>query len=633
MDPQPLVAFFFNLADFPNATEDSLKATLKKKYSTLTPLCYTSDSNLLQILEEKKPEYIISIAQDWKAFPYLSSQLPANYRKRWLHYSSLDQLSENALYNSWMSTIFDFSTDALNPLVSVFTTSYKSGDKILRPLRSLKAQSFTNWEWVIFDDTDPKSEEGRQNWELLESLAKQDYRIRIYRSNANNGKIGAVKFAAAQLCAGSLLVEVDHDDDLSPDCLQVIVDAAREYPEAGFFFSDCTELKEDGTTLSYGEVWGLGYGHYYFQWYQGRWIIVERSPNINPTTVHHIVSMPNHVRAWSKKCYQEVGGHCRSLPVVDDYELILRTALTAQMVYIPRMTYLQYRNEGGNNFTTIRNAEIQKLVKHIDRFYSEKLEQRCLELVGTKEKTYYGQRCWEQDYTFVDPVLTVTASVADQLSVVISNPGPDLQQCLSLLLGQSYKGFELLVVGDASCKQYKSVFDRSGHDSRVRWWFLEKSYSDHGLTARNYILRGLLRTKLVTYVNNIGEITGRDFLAQLVKNYQKYAIPFSADTVEGNQNKYYYVAENGVLIHDSGMLKDCGYWKTKKLSLEESQNDLISRFDRYGEDITEIPEGLVSKGQAEIPEGPVSEKRSGKEQEHSDDDDQAYRSRNLPVDD
>ena len=579
MDPQPLVCFF-------GITDGD---AVKKKYSTLTTLSYSNDSQLLSILKEKQPEFIISVGASWKDFPQLSSKLPAAYRKRWLHYSSLDELNENSLYNSWMSTIFNYELDPNSPLVSVFTTSYKSGDKILRPLRSLKAQTYTNWEWIIYDDTDPNSEEGIKNWTLLNSVAEQDHRIRIFRSNHNLGRIGASKFNAAQLCTGSLLVEVDHDDDLVPQCLQYIVDAAREYPEAGFFYSDCCELKEDGTTLSYGELWGLGYGAYYFEWYQGRWIIVERSPNLNPTTLHHIVAVPNHVRAWTRKCYHEIGGHCRSLPVVDDYELILRTVLSAEMVYIPRVTYLQYRNDDGNNFTLIRNAEIQKLVKHVDRYYSNKITARCKEICGSDRRTN-GIRFWELDYRYVDPVIADVASVKETpLSVVISNPvsAADLEKCVTLLLTQSYTTFELLVVGDVSCKSFlKGVFSKTGKDPRVRWWQLEKDYKDGGLSARNYILRGLLRTDVVTYVSNSAEIISRDYLQNLMKNYKKYGEPNPADTVEGNSNKYYFISDSGVLIHHAGLLLDCGYWQTG-ISVEESQKDLLGRFDEKSEESSE----------------------------------------------
>ena len=49
--------------------------------------------------------------------------------------------------------------------------------------------------------------------------------LRRYRQDSRNGYIGATKRYAAGLCTGEILVEVDHDDDLTPDCLEKIVNA------------------------------------------------------------------------------------------------------------------------------------------------------------------------------------------------------------------------------------------------------------------------------------------------------------------------------------------------------------------------------------------------------------------------
>ena len=40
-----------------------------------------------------------------------------------------------------------------NNLISVFTTTYHSGEKILRPYQSLLDQKYINWEWIIIDDS------------------------------------------------------------------------------------------------------------------------------------------------------------------------------------------------------------------------------------------------------------------------------------------------------------------------------------------------------------------------------------------------------------------------------------------------------------------------------------------------
>ena len=41
---------------------------------------------------------------------------------------------------------------------------------------------------------------------------------------------------------GKFCVEVDHDDELTPDCLQRIVEAFKQHPECGFAYGDCSEV-------------------------------------------------------------------------------------------------------------------------------------------------------------------------------------------------------------------------------------------------------------------------------------------------------------------------------------------------------------------------------------------------------
>jgi hypothetical protein len=73
----------------------------------------------------------------------------------------------------------------------------------------------------------------------------------------------------------------------------------------------------------------------------GVWMTGGTAPTFNDKTLRHIVGVPNHIRAWSRKAYLEIGGHLRGLPVGDDYELILRSLLTFPAVYIRHMTYIQ----------------------------------------------------------------------------------------------------------------------------------------------------------------------------------------------------------------------------------------------------------------------------------------------------
>jgi hypothetical protein len=203
-----------------------------------------------------------------------------------------------------------------------------------------------------------------------------------------------------------LLLELDHDDELTPNALQDLVDAHLAFPDAGFFYSDCAEVFESGENATYTEGWGLGYGSYRQERYRGHEYQVTNYPEINPRTLRHIVSVPNHFRAWTRDAYIEAGGHNPEVHVCDDYELLLRTFLTTRFVHIRNFGYIQYHNNASSGNThKARNAEIQRLVRYFRNAYNERIHQRLVEL-GVDDFVWQedGQMNWDKPDPIPVPV-------------------------------------------------------------------------------------------------------------------------------------------------------------------------------------------------------------------------------------
>jgi glycosyltransferase involved in cell wall biosynthesis len=253
-------------------------------------------------------------------------------------------------------------------MISVITCTYNTPAEVLaRTWASLKAQTYTDWEWVVYDDS-PGWDTYRQ---LYGFCADERYKVRIYRSHVpSGGMIGRVKHDAFMLGYGEILVELDHDDELTPDCLEVV----KEWMDTGaeFVYSDWCELFPDGTSGKYPDGWAFGYGNHYWDEQYGVWAM--KAPWINRTTISHIVSAPNHVRAWTSDLYHRLGGHDVTLPIADDYELCVRTALATNMVYIPQMLYKQHI--GSHTAQRTRNALIQTLVAEIAEQYDTALYEK-----------------------------------------------------------------------------------------------------------------------------------------------------------------------------------------------------------------------------------------------------------------
>jgi glycosyltransferase involved in cell wall biosynthesis len=335
--------------------------------------CYASDSNLEQVLIQDKPHVIITIGNR-SFFPNLA-KAPFEIRKSWLHYDTLPdltQLGTNA-YNCYLNNVFKELGTADNPLVTVFTAAYKTGEKIYRPFLSLREQIYTNWEWIIVDDSDDRGE----TFKMLSNLTKKDHRIQVFKPWEHSGIIGKVKNWACSLGRGQILVELDHDDELTDNALDDVVRGFKQFPEAGFLYTDCAEVFEDGTNFTYRKGWAFGYGSYTDVEYKGKLYKSGNAPNMNAKTIRHIISMPNHIRAWRRSFYESIGGHNKELHVADDYEIMVRSFLRTRMVRVPKLCYIQYIS---NTAQRVRNKDIQRHVRSIRVHYDRMIHDRLLQL-------------------------------------------------------------------------------------------------------------------------------------------------------------------------------------------------------------------------------------------------------------
>ena len=239
------------------------------------------------------------------------------------------------------------------PRFSIITPTYNTPKEILaRTFASLKAQTHTDWEWIIWDDSTNET-----TWSHIYGLcADERYTIKAHRSISHSGRIGEVKRNAFMIGAGEYLVELDHDDELTLDALEKIAQAAEE-THADFIFSDWCEVFSNGTTGRYPEGWGLGHGKDTWNEEHRAWQLSV--PVMNAETIKHIVGVPNHVRVWRSEFYHFIDGHDSELDVCDDYDLLLRTYLQGDSYHIPELLYKQHI---GNTTQRKKNAQIQELV-------------------------------------------------------------------------------------------------------------------------------------------------------------------------------------------------------------------------------------------------------------------------------
>ena len=259
----------------------------------------------------------------------------------------------------------------------------------------MKNQTLKDWEFVIIDDS-PDDD----HFNFLRKLMINDSRVRLYRRSENSGNIGNVKNEAIGLCRGKYVLEFDHDDEILPFVLNDAATYFDNNQEVGFIYMDCISLYENGNNHFYGDFICKGYGSYYCQKYNGKWVYVYNTPNINNITLSHLVCCPNHPRIWRKTALIDAGNYCEFLPICDDYEILLRTAITTKIAKIHKFGYIQYMNDNNNNFSLIRNGEINRIgPNYISPIFYEqfKINERMKEMDAHEDEKYIHMNT---DYTF-----------------------------------------------------------------------------------------------------------------------------------------------------------------------------------------------------------------------------------------
>ena len=276
---------------------------------------------------------------------------------RHMHLTAIDTVDKlNITINDAFIKLCLTSRENVRPTFSLFTPAFNSYDKIIRVYNSLKNQTLKDWEWIIVDDSPDDA-----HFNFLRSTMMDDPRIRLYRRSKNNGSIGNVKNESIGLCRGKYVLEMDHDDEILPFVLKESAELFDKDTSIGFIYMDCACVYENGLNQTYGDFICKGYGAYYSQKYKDKWRLVYITPNINNITLSHLTCCPNHPRIWRRKTLMELDSYCEYLPICDDYEIILKTCVSTKVAKIHKLGYIQYMNDSNNNFSLIRNAEINRI--------------------------------------------------------------------------------------------------------------------------------------------------------------------------------------------------------------------------------------------------------------------------------
>jgi glycosyltransferase involved in cell wall biosynthesis len=295
------------------------------------------------------------------------------------------------------------------PFFSIIVPVYNTPPELLtKLLKSVTSQWYPHWQLILADDASPSAQ-------TQDDLAKiNDPRIKVLSLPKNLGIAGATNAALAQ-ARGEFVVLLDHDDELTDDCLyELALCINRENPD--YIYSDEDKILPDGQ---------LSEPHFKPDW----------SPDTMMSTMYVC-----HVSCIRRELLTAVGGLRSDYDGCQDWDLVLRlTESTHRISHIPKVLY-HWRIIPASTSADI--AAKPYVLDASKRVREDALKRRGL--TGTVEPVEQVKGYFRVNYHLQgDPLISIIIPSRDNSEV--------LSRCLnSIFEKSSYLNFELIIVDNGS---------------------------------------------------------------------------------------------------------------------------------------------------------------------------------------
>jgi O-antigen biosynthesis protein len=364
------------------------------------------------------------------------------------------------------------------PLISIITPVYNVDTKWLRKcIESAAKQYYKNWELILVDDAS-QSDEIKQT---MESLANEDNRIRVYFLEKNSGIAAATNFGISH-AKGEFVGFLDHDDELTPDALTLIVWSINEYPDALWFYSDEDKISHDDKC----------YEPYF-------------KPDFSPELL--LANMFTcHFSVYHTKVLKQVGGLRLGFDGAQDHDLALRISEivpAGKIIHVPRVLY-HWRSISGS---AAMYADEKPLASESGRkAVTEALQRRGVKGNVTSNKlrkTIYMIDFQPKSF----PEVTIIIPTRNSLTL--------LKNCLnSLRRNTKYPNYKVLVIDNQSDDiEFLDYIRQKQSEDSIKVIKYDKPFNH---SEMNNIAAESVDSELVVFMNNDIEMISENWLEQLV---------------------------------------------------------------------------------------------------------------------
>lgn len=400
----------------------------------MTPRTFSSDPTLEKKKDEQSEDGIDANEPDEQGpYPLNASEDRRAYH-RWLTARRLPVVVGGASDPPLRRAVTRSPLTRRAPLVSLLVPVWHTPIWVLeRCVSSVLAQSFRDWELCLCDDASGDPELTA----YLRSLQRVDRRIRT-SALAVNGGISAATNGALAMARGRFVAFLDHDDELTPDALEVAAAAIAADPDADVLYSD--EDKIDASGERFDPLF---------------------KPDWSPDLLLSFQYL-GHLTLMRRDLVVELGGLRSDYDGSQDYDLALRaTERACRIVHIPEVLY-HWRTLPGSAASDSSGVVAKPWAYEAGlRAIEDALHRRGEEAEVTKEARFAGRYHVRRKLTS-RPLVSIIVPFRDEPALLATC-------CESLRADPGYDRIELVLVDNGSeLPETAALLDRLGRGAGVK---------------------------------------------------------------------------------------------------------------------------------------------------------------------
>lgn len=375
------------------------------------------------------------------------------------------------------------------PKLSALMPVYNSDPRLLREIVDcVRGQIYENWELCLVDDCSPAPHVKP----LLKEIARLDSRIKV-KHRATNGGIAECTNSAAAMADGDIVVFIDHDDLITPDCFAELALYYADHAEADIVYSDDDKVDMNGARSA-----------------------PQFKPDYAPALLMSFMYI-GHVFSVRRSLFNDLGGFRKAFDGSQDYDFALRAVERARHVgHIPKVLY-SWRIAPGS---TAASADAKPESFEAGR----KAVEEALARRGATGRAVHpdwarAAKCGIFSVEFPDtgPAVTLIIPTHDKVEL--------LRACVESLSRTTYRDFQVMVVDNDSKEPETLAYLREiERRPNVRVERISNNGNPFSYARINNEAVRRAQTEFVLLLNNDTEVREPRWLSQMMGHAQMQGV-------------------------------------------------------------------------------------------------------------